>query len=126
MRVALIYDAVYPYVAGGGERRNYALAAATPADHGVEVALYGLDYWRHDPSQRLPHCKYVGVAPAMPLYTRAGRRSLLEPFVVSFGLFSAVRRRRLDVWVGSRFHTVSVPVARLMRMRTRRPRVGSC
>ncbi len=123
MRVALIYDAVYPYVAGGVERRNYALAAATPADHGVEVALYGLDYWRHDPSQRLPHCKYVAVAPAMPLYTRAGRRSLLEPFVFAFGLFWALLRSQEDVWDVASFPYISVPVARLMSMVKRRPLV---
>jgi glycosyltransferase involved in cell wall biosynthesis len=121
MRVALIYDAVYPYVAGGVERRNYALAATTPAD--FEVALYGLDYWRHDPSQRLPHCKYVAVAPAMPLYTRAGRRSLLEPFIFAFGLFWALLRSQEDVWDVASFPYVSVPVARLMSMVKRRPLV---
>jgi glycosyltransferase involved in cell wall biosynthesis len=121
MRVALIYDAVYPYVAGGVERRNYALAAAAPAEH--PVALYGLDYWRHDPSQRLPHCKYVAVAPAMPLYTRAGRRSLLEPFVFAFGLFWALLRSQEDVWDIASFPYISVPVARLMSIVKQRPLV---
>jgi glycosyltransferase involved in cell wall biosynthesis len=121
MRVALIYDAVYPYVAGGVERRNYALAAATPADH--EVALYGLAYWRHDPSRRLPHCTYVAVAPAMPLYTRAGRRSLLEPFIFALGLFWALLRSREDVWDVASFPYISVPVARFMSIVKGRPLV---
>ncbi len=121
MRVALIYDAVYPYVAGGVERRNYALAAAARADH--EVALYGLAYWRDDPSQRLPHCKYVAVAPAMALYTRAGRRSLLEPFIFAIGLFWALLRSQEDVWDVASFPYVSVPVARLMSLVKRRPLV---
>ncbi len=121
MRVALIYDAVYPYVAGGVERRNYALAAATPVDH--EVALYGLAYWRHDSSQQLPHRKYVAVAPAMPLYTRAGRRRLLEPFIFAFGLFWALLRSQEDVWDVASFPYISVPVARVMSMVKRRPLV---
>lgn len=121
MRVALIYDAVYPYVAGGVERRNYALAAATPVD--LEVALYGLAYWRHDPSQQLPHRTYVAVAPPMPLYTRAGRRSLVEPFIFAFGLIWALLRSQEDVWDVASFPYVSVPVARVMSLVKRRPLV---
>jgi glycosyltransferase involved in cell wall biosynthesis len=121
MRVALIYDAVYPYVAGGVERRNYAIAAATAADHAI--ALYGLAYWRHDPSRRLPRCKYVAVAPAMPLYSAAGRRSLLEPFVFAVGLVWALLRSDEDVWDVASFPYVSVPVARLLSLVKRRPLV---
>jgi glycosyltransferase involved in cell wall biosynthesis len=120
MRVALIYDAVYPYVAGGVERRNYAIAA-TAQDH--EVALYGLNYWRKDPTGRVPNATYVAVAPAVPLYTRSGRRSLLEPFLFACGLFWALLRSREDVWDIASFPYVSVPVARLMSVLKRRPLV---
>ncbi len=112
MRVALIYDAVYPYIAGGAERRIYAIAATISSGH--EVALYGLNYWRKDPSRRLPRCTYVSVAPAVALYTRSGRRSLLEPFIFAFGLFWALLRSREDVWDVASFPYVSVPVARLL------------
>lgn len=121
MRVALIYDAVYPYVAGGVERRNYAVATALAADYAV--ALYGLDYWRHDRSQQLPQCTYVAVAPAMPLYTPAGRRSLLEPFVFAFGLAWALLRSQEDVWDIASFPYASVPVARVLSLVKRRPLV---
>jgi glycosyltransferase involved in cell wall biosynthesis len=121
LRVALIYDAVYPYVAGGVERRNYAIAATAGQDH--DIALYGLDYWREDPSRRLPHCTYVPVAKAVPLYTRSGRRSLLEPFLFAFGLFWALLRSREDVWDIASFPYVSVPVARFMSVLKRRPLV---
>jgi glycosyltransferase involved in cell wall biosynthesis len=121
MRVALIYDAVYPYVAGGVERRNHAIAAVTDKDH--HIALYGLNYWRHDPSRRLPHCTYVSVAPAVPLYTRSGRRSLLEPFLFALGLLWALVRSREHVWDIASFPYVSVPVARLMSVLKRRPLV---
>lgn len=117
--IALIYDAVYPYVAGGVERRNYAIAAAALPDH--HVALYGLHYWRRDPSRRLPHGTYVAVAPPVPLYTRSGRRSLLEPFIFAFGLFWALLRSREEVWDIASFPYVSVPVARLMSILKRRP-----
>ncbi|MBI4513435.1 MAG: glycosyltransferase family 4 protein [Gemmatimonadetes bacterium] len=119
IRVALIYDAVYPYVTGGGERRNYAIAAAAGKDH--HIALYGLNYWRKDPSRRLPHCTYVPVARAVPLYTRSGRRSLLEPFIFAFGLFWALLRSREDVWDIASFPYVAVPVARLLSILKRRP-----
>lgn len=119
MRVAMIYDAVYPYVAGGAERRIHAIAAAVPIDH--DITLYGLNYWRTDPSGRLPRCRYVAVAPVVPLYTRSGRRSLLEPFVFAFGLFWALLRSREDVWDVGSFPYVSVPVARLVSILKRRP-----
>lgn len=119
MQVGLIYDAVYPYVAGGVERRNYAIAAAARSD--PQVTLYGLNYWRKDPGRRLPHCTYVAVAPAVPLYTRSGRRSLIEPFIFALGLFWALLRSREDVWDIASFPYVSVPVARLMSIVKRRP-----
>lgn len=121
MRVALIYDAVYPYVAGGVERRNYAIAAVTNRDH--HIVLYGLNYWRRDPGRQLPHCTYVSVAPAVPLYTRRGRRSLVEPFLFAFGLAWALLRSREQVWDIASFPYVSVPVARLMSVLKRRPLV---
>lgn len=114
----MIYDAVYPYVTGGVERRNYAVAAVLGRDHAI--ALYGLHYWRTDPNRRLPHCTYVPVATAVPLYTRRGRRSLLEPFIFAFGLFWALVRSREDVWDIASFPYVSVPVARLLSVLKRR------
>jgi glycosyltransferase involved in cell wall biosynthesis len=119
MRVALIYDAVYPYVAGGAERRNYAIAAAARPDQ--HITLYGLNYWRNDPSRQLPECAYVSAGPAVPLYTRSGRRSLLEPFIFAFGLFWALLRSREDVWDIASFPYISVPVARLLSILKRRP-----
>lgn len=118
MRFALIYDAVYPYVAGGAERRNYAIAAAASRDH--RVVLYGLHYWRTDPARRLPGCTYVAVAPAVPLYTRGGRRSLVEPMLFAFGLGWALLRSREEVWDVTSFPYLSVPVARLLSLFKRR------
>jgi glycosyltransferase involved in cell wall biosynthesis len=121
MRIALIYDLVYPYMAGGAERRHHAVAAAAGRNH--HFTLYGLHYWRTDPSQRLPHVDYVAVAPVVPLYTRTGRRSLLEPFVFAVGLCWALFRSREDVWDIASFPYVSVPVARLLSVIKRRPLV---
>jgi glycosyltransferase involved in cell wall biosynthesis len=71
----------------------------------------------------LPHRKYVAVAPAMALYTPAGRRSLLEPFVFACGLFWALLRSQEDVWDVASFPYISVPVARVMSVVKRRPLV---
>src|SRR5260370_20549256 len=59
----------------------------------------------------------------MPLYTRAGRRRLLEPFIFAFGLFWALLRSQEDVWDVASFPYISVPVARVMSMVKRRPLV---
>jgi glycosyltransferase involved in cell wall biosynthesis len=120
MRVALIYDAVYPYVAGGAERRYHAIAATA---QGHDIAFYGLNWWRKDPVPRLAHCRYVPVAPAVPLYTRKGRRSLIEAFVFALGLCWALLRSRDDVWDIASFPYISVPVARCISILKRRPMV---
>lgn len=112
MRIALIYDAVYPYAMGGAERRYHAVADLT--GHAHDVAIYGLHYWRREPDLRLPHCRYVPVAPAVPLYTRGGRRSLVEPFVFAIGLVRALAVSREQVWDVASFPYVSVPVAWLL------------
>src|SRR5260370_41065645 len=59
----------------------------------------------------------------MPLCPRAGRRRLLEPFIVAFGLFWALLRSQEDVWDVASFPYISVPVARVMSMVKRRPLV---
>jgi len=41
VRVALVYDAVYPYQKGGGERRFHEIARLL-GDSDVEVCLYGM------------------------------------------------------------------------------------
>src|SRR5262245_30161158 len=112
MRIALIYDAVFPFIIGGAEHRNYELARELSARH--EVSLYGLEYWKGAPERMLPGCRYVGVAPPTPLYDDAGKRRIAEALYFAGWLGPALWRGREEVWELTSFPYFSVPVARFL------------
>lgn len=96
LRIALVYDAIYPYQKGGGERRFRAVADQLAAA-GHRVDLYGMRSWAgRGPVEVADRVRLHGLCRARPLYTAAGRRSI--PQSVLFGL-SCLRLlgRRFDV-----------------------------
>jgi hypothetical protein len=44
MKIAVVYDVIYPYVKGGVEKRVWDLAVRL-ACRGHEVHLYGMKFW---------------------------------------------------------------------------------
>jgi hypothetical protein len=46
MRIALIYDCLYPYTVGGAERRYRSVVAHLAREHDVTYDLRVLDWWR--------------------------------------------------------------------------------
>src|SRR3989338_11639074 len=95
MRIALVYDAVYPYVIGGAEKRIRDVAQGLAKAHDVHVV--GLQWWKGSRTFREASVTYHGIAPAMGLYTRKGRRRIGEPLYFSAFLFCALWRIRPDV-----------------------------
>ena len=85
MRIAIVYDAVYPYSLGGGERRYYELAIRL-AQAGHEVHWYGMRWWSGPRIMHKDGVTYHAICPKLPLYTRSGRRSIIEAFI--FGLLA--------------------------------------
>ncbi len=72
MKIAYVYDAVYPYVKGGVERRIREIGVRL-ARKGHEIHLYGMKFWP-GPDCILDQGLYLhGVTPARPLY-QEGRR----------------------------------------------------
>ncbi len=76
MRIAYVYDAVYPYIKGGAERRIYEVARRLTAE-GHEVHWFGLRWWEGEEVIRQDGVYLHGVCKAN-LYTKAGRRSIRE------------------------------------------------
>jgi glycosyltransferase involved in cell wall biosynthesis len=91
-RIALVYDAVYPYVLGGAERRFKEIGVALTKT-GYDVHLYGMKYWDGPDVIREDGLTLHGLCRARPLYTAAGRRTLTQPLI--FGL-SCLRLLRAD------------------------------
>jgi glycosyltransferase involved in cell wall biosynthesis len=111
MRIALVYDCLYPATVGGAERWLRALAGTLAEEH--EVTYITRRQWRRgeDP---LPGVRCVAVAPGGSLHREDGRRRLLPPAVFGVGVFLHFlrHRRRYDA-----VHCLSYPFAPLVAVR---------
>jgi glycosyltransferase involved in cell wall biosynthesis len=85
-KIALVYDAVYPYVKGGGERRFYEFGTRLAAS-GYEVHWYGMKYWDGPNTIDLDGIHLHGLCKARPLYTKSGRRSISEAIIFGLSCF---------------------------------------
>ena len=89
MKIAFVYDVVYPWVKGGVEKRIHELAERL-AVRGHDVHIIGMKYWEGPDTMTQGGVTLHGICPARPLYV-GGRRSirqalwfgaLLVPFLV--------------------------------------------
>jgi glycosyltransferase involved in cell wall biosynthesis len=117
MRVCVVYDCLFPYTVGGGERwyRNLAERLATD---GHEVTYLTLRQWdRHERPDAGAGVRVVTAGPRMALYTAGGRRRILPPLVFGVGVLWRLLRdgRRYDVVHTSAFPYFSLLAAALAR-----------
>lgn len=120
MKIALVYDAVYPYVKGGAERRYYEIARCLAARHDVHILSFG--WWQNQPrEERAPEVTYTSVGHPVPLYRKNGKRSAAE--AVRFGLAVAqpIVAGRFDVIDCASFPYFSVLTGSLAARLTRTP-----
>jgi glycosyltransferase involved in cell wall biosynthesis len=98
MRICVVYDCLFPYTIGGGERWFRNLSERLAAE-GHEVTYLTLRQWQR--GTRLDLDGRVGVVtagPRMALYTESGRRRILPPLVFGLGVLWHLLRhgRRYD------------------------------
>jgi glycosyltransferase involved in cell wall biosynthesis len=99
MRVCVVYDCLFPYTVGGGERW-YRNVAERLARAGHDVTYLTLRQWSRDTTPELDgRVRVIAVGPRMELYTRGGRRRILPPLVFGLGVLLHLLRhgRRYDV-----------------------------
>jgi glycosyltransferase involved in cell wall biosynthesis len=117
MRICIVYDCLYPYTIGGGERWFRNLAERLAAE-GHEVSYLTLRQWdrgaRLDLDERV---RVVVAGPRMALYTAGGRRRILPPLVFGLGVLWHLLRhgRRYDVVHACAFPYFSLLSAALVR-----------
>jgi glycosyltransferase involved in cell wall biosynthesis len=117
MRVCVIYDCLFPYTVGGGERWYRNLAERLAAD-GHDVTYLTLRQWdRGELPDAGAGVRVVTAGPRMALYTAGGRRRILPPLVFGAGVLRhlLVRGRRYDVVHTSAFPYFSLLAAGLLR-----------
>lgn len=107
MRVAIVYDCIYPYSVGGAERWYVHVAQRLAERH--EVTYLTSRQW---PPAEPPTEAFTvrAVAPGADLYTASGRRRIWPPVRFGIGLFwhLLLRGGRYDVVHGASFPYFSV------------------
>lgn len=85
MRIAYIYDAVYPWIKGGVEKRIYELGRRLAEKH--EVHWFGVGWWGNKEVE-LEGIKLHPVCKPVKLYVK-GRRSIISAMRFAAGLIKA-------------------------------------
>ena len=95
MRIALVYDALVPWVNGGGERRYHELAQHLSGEH--EVTHISWTWWDGPSRMELDGVSYVGVGRPPSLYGSDGKRTVREAAAFAARVVPALLRRSWDV-----------------------------
>ena len=95
MRVALVYDALVPWVNGGAERRFAELARELSADH--DVTMISWQWWDGPARIQRDRVAYVGVGRAPAFYGENGKRTVREAAAFAARIVPVLLRGRWDV-----------------------------
>jgi glycosyltransferase involved in cell wall biosynthesis len=95
LRILYVYDALYPEVMGGAERRYGELASRLAVDH--EVSYLTWRFWEEPGDTVRSGVRLIGVGPAPMLYGADGKRRIKEVLAFSLRIFPALLRQRVDV-----------------------------
>jgi glycosyltransferase involved in cell wall biosynthesis len=95
MKIAFVYDVIYPYVKGGVEKRIRELAVRLSAQ-GHDMHIIGMKYWEGPDSIEKDGVTLHGICPPQPLYAD-GRRRIGEAIWFSCSLIPFLMREEFDI-----------------------------
>jgi glycosyltransferase involved in cell wall biosynthesis len=95
LRIAFVYDALFPYVKGGAERRYHELARRLSQRH--DVHLVSWTWWDGAPDESLNGLTLHGVGRPPALYGADGKRTVREAAAFSVRALPTLLRGRWDV-----------------------------
>jgi glycosyltransferase involved in cell wall biosynthesis len=95
MKIAFVYDVIYPYVKGGVEKRIHELAVRLSA-RGHDVHIIGMKYWEGTDDIKKDGVTLHGICPAQPLYAD-GRRTIREAIGFGARLIPFLMREEFDI-----------------------------
>lgn len=121
MRIAFVYDALYPFHKGGAERRVHEIAVRLAARH--EVHLLSWRFAEGDPPPELDGLTLHDVGAAPGFYGADGRRTVREALAFATRAVPHLLRQRYDVIDCSATPYVPVYACRLASRLTRTPLV---
>ena len=106
MRIAFVYDAVYPYILGGVEKRVWEIARRLVA-RGHEVHLFGMQLWEGERTIIREGVVLHGICRPYTFY-RKGKRRILPAFIFGIMIFPALAKEKFDIVDCQQFPYTSV------------------
>ena len=95
MKIAFVYDVIYPYVKGGVEKRVWELAVRL-THRGHEVHLFGMKFWDGEDILIREGVFLHGVCPAQKLYA-GGRRTIWQAIYFSIYLIAPLLKEKFEI-----------------------------
>ncbi len=120
MRIAIVYDCLFPWTVGGAERWMRNVAEALSAD-GHTVTYLTRRQWPVADPPAIPGVRVVAVSREEPLYGPDGNRTIGEPLRFGWGVLAHLARHGRDYDV---VHTASFPYFSLLAAGAMRRRGG--
>jgi len=96
LKIAFVYDAIYPFVKGGIEKRIFELSKALSA-HSHEVHLFGMKSWEGPSVIEKEGVVFHGVCNKKEFYTKSGRRRIFQPLYFSTHLLKPLLSEKFDI-----------------------------
>ncbi|MCK5660059.1 MAG: glycosyltransferase family 4 protein [Methanosarcinales archaeon] len=115
MKIGFVYDAVYPWVKGGAEKRIYELAIRL-ARKGHDVHIFGVKWWDGEDIIEHDGLTLHGVCRPIPLYVD-GKRSIKEALVFSWGLLRHMKGKDFSIYDVSSFPYFSCFSAKIISIK---------
>ncbi len=95
MKIALVYDALFPYVKGGGERRYFELARRLRSRHDVHMISW--QYWPGSARVVIDGVTHHGAGKPPAFYGTDGRRRVSEAASFAARSLPILLRERFDI-----------------------------
>jgi glycosyltransferase involved in cell wall biosynthesis len=118
VKIGFIYDAVYPWIKGGGEKTLYELACAL-RDRGHECHFFGMHLWDGPMQIEREGLHYHAICPKLPLYGPSGKRTIKQPLRFAWGVLTNLGRydvASFDILDVHAFPFFSVPMFQVARI----------
>src|SRR3990167_4826693 len=96
MKIAFIYDVIYPYVKGGAEKRFWELARRL-SRRGHEVHIFGMKSWEGPAVFHKQGVCIHGIGRHSRLYHPGGRRRIRQSLSFALKIYPCMRKENFDI-----------------------------
>lgn len=121
MKIAIVYDMIFPFNIGGAEIRNYEIAKRLAKNH--EVHLFGVKLWDGPDTLKKDGLIIHGICRYKNLYSFSGTRTVWEPIKFALHLYRPLKKQKFDIIDTSTFVYFHCFTSKLVSVITKTPLV---